>query len=361
MAKVSLDHVTRDFNGFLAVKDLTFEVEDGSIVAFLGPSGCGKTTTLRMVAGLDRPTSGRILVDDVDVTNKSASERNIGMVFQFAVVYNSMNVFRNIAIPLKSMKYPKSEIDRRVNEVASLLKLEPYLNEKPRELNAALRQRIAIARAMVKPRSVYILDEPLTNLDMMDRVQLRGELKRSVRMLKQTVIFVTHDQTEAMSIADKIMVMNKGEMQQYDTCQNIYSNPASRFVGWFIGSPAMNFLDCTFAPDRGTVEVGPLSFHAKEDVAAELRQCSEHAVTLGIRPEDISIGKASHSTFEADVVATELSGNRIVATLKSTTGEWDLIGKFPLGTAIARRQKVWISLPSDKVKIFNRKTERLIA
>lgn len=361
MAKVSLDHVTRDFKGFLAVKDLTLEIEDGSIVAFLGPSGCGKTTALRMVAGLDRPTSGRILIDDVDVTDKSASERNIGMVFQFAVVYNSMNVSRNIAIPLESMKYPKNEIARRVAEVASLLKLESYLNEKPRALNMALRQRIAIARTMVKPRSVYILDEPLTNLDTMDRVQLRGELKRSVRMLKQTVIFVTHDQTEAMSIADKIMVMNKGEMQQYDTCQRIHANPASRFVGWFIGSPAMNFLDCTFMPDRSTIEVGSLSFRVKENVAAALRQRSESAVTLGIRPEDTSIGKASNNTFEADVITTELSGNRIVAALRATTGEWEFNGKFPLGTDIARGKRMWISLPSDKMRVFDRKTEQLIA
>lgn len=361
MAKLNLENVTRIFGKeVVAVKDLTMEVADKSNVALLGPSGCGKTTILRIISGLDKPTEGRVLIDNEDVTDKPAMERDVGMVFQFAVIYDSMNVFSNIAIPLKSRKYPKNEIEKRVKRVAKLLRLEPYLDRSPKDLNVSLRQRVAIARAISKPRSLYLLDEPLSNLELKDRIELRLELKRFARDLGQTIIYVTHDQSEAMTIADKIIVMDKGEMQQYDTAENIYSNPANKFVGWFIGTPGMNFVDCKFVEkdDRAYLDAGFFSFETSEDISEILKNNEITDLTLGIRGEDIQIGKRDKNCLEAEISTTETWGNRILVNLKA--GEWNLNAKFPIGLDFAAGQRIWIYLPSEKIRIFDRKTEQSI-
>jgi len=356
-----LDHVTRVFGkDIVAVKDLTMEVADKTTIAILGPSGCGKTTTLRIISGLDTPTEGKVFLDDDDVTYKSARERDIGMVFQFAVVYDSMNVFDNIAIPLKSAKYPKDEIEKRVKEVANLLSLEPYLNQYPRGLNLGIRQRIAIARAMSKPRNLYLLDEPLTNLELKDRIELRSELKKFAKALGQTLIYVTHDQSEAMSIADKVIVMNKGEMQQYDTTQNIYNNPANKFVGWFIGTPGMNFLNCCCEERKGRTFIvsDVFSYEVSEDVAEILKKHSATDIVLGIRGEDIQAGKRDKNSVESTVITKELWGNRIVVSL--TAAEWVINAKLPPDIGLTVGKKTWIYLPPEKIKIFDKKTERCI-
>ncbi|MEM4563275.1 MAG: ABC transporter ATP-binding protein, partial [Thermofilum sp.] len=239
MVTVRLENVSKIFRGGVeAVRDLNLEVKDGEFMVLLGPSGCGKTTTLLMIAGVYKPSKGYIYFDDKIVNDLEPKDRNIGMVFQSYALYPHMTVYENIAFPLRLKKLPKEEIDRRVREAASMLRIENLLDRRPSQLSGGQQQRVALARAIVKRPSLFLMDEPLSNLDAKIRVEVRAELKRLQRELGITTIYVTHDQAEAMSLADRIAVMNEGRLQQVGTPDELYYKPANTFVAGFIGAPA---------------------------------------------------------------------------------------------------------------------------
>ncbi|HZP84469.1 MAG TPA: ABC transporter ATP-binding protein [Chthonomonadaceae bacterium] len=291
MATVQVQNLIKRFDQNIAINNTSLDIEDGMFMVFLGPSGCGKTTTLRCIAGLEIPDGGKILIDGEDVTKLPPSARDIAMVFQQYAIYPHMTVAENLAFPLKAVKTPRPVIEERVQEVAAKLHIERLLNRKPGKLSGGEMQRVAIGRAMVRRPKVFLMDEPLSNLDAKLRTEMRAEIKRLQSDQGATTVYVTHDQLEAMSMADKIAVMYGGILQQVGTPADVYDRPANLFVAGFIGSPAMNFLRCRLAEDRNTLilegEV-PLPVHAaaRERFAAAP---TGRDLVLGVRPEDVAL------------------------------------------------------------------------
>ncbi|GAB4186347.1 MAG: sn-glycerol-3-phosphate ABC transporter ATP-binding protein UgpC [Calditrichia bacterium] len=291
MAEVILEHVTKMYPSGTrpAVSDANLTINDKEFVVLVGPSGCGKSTLLRMIAGLEEISSGKIYIDGQVVNNVSPKDRDIAMVFQNYALYPHMNVYENMAFGLKLRKFPQEEIRKRVEEAAQILGIADYLERKPKELSGGQRQRVAVGRAIVRKPKVFLFDEPLSNLDAKMRVQMRIEINRLHQRLQSTMIYVTHDQVEAMTMGDKIVVMKDGVIQQVDSPLNIYNNPANQFVAGFIGSPAMNFFQGTIIPKEeklffrnGSLEI-EIPEHLKENLLAHNQQ----EVVLGIRPEHI--------------------------------------------------------------------------
>lgn len=292
MADVVLQHVNKQFGAVGAVQDVNLEIQDKEFLVLLGPSGCGKTTTLRMVAGLEDVSSGRIIIGGQDVTNVAPKDRDIAMVFQNYALYPHMTVYENMAFGLKLHKVPKTEIDRRVNEAAEILGLGTLLTRRPKELSGGQRQRVALGRAIVREPKVFLMDEPLSNLDAKLRTQMRVELKRLHQRLGATIIYVTHDQTEAMTMGTRIVVMQDGVVQQVDTPAGIYHRPANRFVATFVGTPAMNLIDGELiGGNTPAFKAGAQTLNLGANAAAALGRTSG-PVTLGIRPEDVVMGEA---------------------------------------------------------------------
>jgi len=278
MAEVAFADVTKEFEGgAVAVDHLDITARDGEFLILVGPSGCGKTTALRMVAGLEEPTSGSIIIGDEVVTELSPRERDVAMVFQNYALYPHMSVYKNLAFGLKQRKFPRAEIDRRVREVTAMLGLEELLGRKPAQLSGGQRQRVAMGRALVREPKAFLLDEPLSNLDAKLRVQVRAELKRLHQRLGVTTIYVTHDQVEAMTLGDRIAVMASGLLQQVGAPQDVYDKPANLFVAGFIGSPPMNLLQATALDGRITAG----------DLTLELADVPDGEVAIGIRPEHL--------------------------------------------------------------------------
>jgi ABC-type sugar transport system ATPase subunit len=303
MADVTLDHVTKRFSEeVVALDDLSLDVADGEFLILVGPSGCGKTTALRIVAGLERATSGTVRIGDRVVNDVSPRDRDIAMVFQNYALYPHMTVYRNLAFGLKERKTPKPEIDRRVREASAILGLDELLARRPAQLSGGQRQRVAMGRALVREPRAFLLDEPLSNLDAKLRVQMRAELKRIHLRLGITTIYVTHDQVEAMTLGDRIVVMSAGCVQQIGPPQEVYGKPANLFVAGFIGSPPMNLLRGTVADGR--VEAGELSFVRSGLPSGE--------VAVGIRPEDLRPGADGGPSFAFEVDVVEPLGNEVV-------------------------------------------------
>ncbi len=274
MANVALKHLDKTYpNGFHAVRDVNLDIADGEFIVLVGPSGCGKSTTLRMVAGLEEATGGEIYIGDRLVNDVAPGERDIAMVFQNYALYPHMSVYQNMAFGLKMRRTPKAEIEKRVNEAAAILSIESLLDRRPRELSGGQRQRVALGRAIVREPKVFLFDEPLSNLDAKLRVQMRAEIARLHLRLKTTIIYVTHDQVEAMTLGDRIVLMDRGVIQQVDTPMNIYQRPANQFVASFIGSPAMNFIS-------GNIEGGNFRFAQTNGSAAASAETSA-AIQLG--------------------------------------------------------------------------------
>jgi multiple sugar transport system ATP-binding protein len=286
MANVLLKHLEKVYpNGVHAVHDMNLEIADGEFVVLVGPSGCGKTTTLRMIAGLEDVSGGEIFIGDRRVNDVGPADRDIAMVFQNYALYPHMSVYQNMAFGLKMRGMPKAEIHKRVSEAAALLSVESLLDRRPRELSGGERQRVALGRAIVREPKVFLFDEPLSNLDATLRVQMRAEIARLHQRLKTTIIYVTHDQAEAMTLGSRIAVMDRGIIQQVDTPMNIYRRPANRFVASFIGSPAMNFF-------AGEIKSGEFHLGADTNGAANIHVGSnlpEGPANLGVRPEDIVV------------------------------------------------------------------------
>ena len=293
MASLSLQHINKTYpNGFEAVKDFNLEIEDKEFIIFVGPSGCGKSTTLRMVAGLEEITSGTLKIGDKVMNDVEPKDRDIAMVFQNYALYPHMTVYDNMAFGLKLRKVPKDEIDKAVREAARILDLEKLLDRKPKALSGGQRQRVAMGRAIVRNPKVFLMDEPLSNLDAKLRVQMRIEISKIHQRLGATIIYVTHDQTEAMTLGTRIVVMKDGVVQQVDTPQNLYQKPGNLFVAGFMGSPQMNFLDAVISEKGGNVIATIGGEHEVIVPAAKAKVLKDKGyvgkkVVLGIRPEDI--------------------------------------------------------------------------
>ncbi|HXU85123.1 MAG TPA: sn-glycerol-3-phosphate ABC transporter ATP-binding protein UgpC, partial [Verrucomicrobiae bacterium] len=295
MSTVTFDHVTKKYGDVLAVNDLNLAINDGEFMVLVGPSGCGKTTSLRMIAGLEEISSGDLKIGDRVVNDVPPKDRDIAMVFQSYALYPHMTVRDNMAFGLKLRKLPKADIEKRVNEAAGILSLEKLLDRKPKELSGGQRQRVALGRAIVREPSVFLMDEPLSNLDAKLRVQTRAEIARLHQRLKTTMVYVTHDQVEAMTMGTRIAVMNEGLLQQVGTPQALYDTPINRFVAGFIGSPSMNFIDVTVQQTGGTYNlVGaqdwsiPIPPRYRETATPKVG----HTLVAGFRPEHLDIGES---------------------------------------------------------------------
>lgn len=339
---IKFQNVTKKFGDVLVVDDLSLEIADGEFVVLLGPSGCGKTTTLRMLAGLESITSGDIYIGDERINDVPTQQRDLAMVFQSYALYPHMTIAENIAYPLRVRKVEKNERQNRVMRVAKMLEIEPLLDRKPRQLSGGERQRVALARAIVREPRAYLMDEPLSNLDARLRVQMRGELKRLQHQLGTTTIYVTHDQAEAMTLASRVAVMNKGRLQQFDTPLNIYNYPANRFVAEFVGSPSMNFIDGKI--DRGVF--------VREEIKLPVNR-AESSVSLGIRPEHIHVlTHPQDGAIPAKVYVTELMGNETFVFL--TVGTHKLIARAPADFRAEVESTVWLLLETEKAHFFEK-------
>ncbi|WP_457742002.1 ABC transporter ATP-binding protein [Thermococcus sp.] len=360
MAGVKLVHVWKEFDGVVAVKDMTLEVKDGEFMILLGPSGCGKTTTLRMIAGLEEPTRGQIYIGDQLVADPEEEvfvppkDRDIAMVFQSYALYPHMTVYDNIAFPLKLRKVPKQEIDQRVREVAEMLGLTELLRRKPRELSGGQRQRVALGRAIIRKPKVFLMDEPLSNLDAKLRVKMRAELKKLQKQLGVTTIYVTHDQVEAMTMGDRIAVINHGVLQQVGTPEEVYNSPANTFVAGFIGTPPMNFLKGTLLED-GSMDFGEFRLKLLPDQFEVARDYVGKTLTLGIRPEDIydaeiSPIKDEENTVKGVVEILENLGNEKIVHV--SVGDHSLTASLPPESKAEEGKEIRLVLNMGRAHLF---------
>ena len=308
MATVHLKHIHKRWGPVVGVHDFDLEIDDQEFIVMLGPSGCGKTTTMRMVAGLEDPSDGEIVVDGRVVNNLEPKDRDVAMVFQNYGLYPNLTVYENIRFPLKVRKVDKAEHDTRIRRAADMVELGDLLTRLPRELSGGQRQRVALARAVVREPSIFLMDEPLSNLDAKLRVSTRAQLKNLQHELQVTTIYVTHDQIEAMTLADRVVVMSKGEIQQVGTPTDIYDNPANTFVAGFIGSPSMNLMD-------GEVHEG--TFKGDKVTIGGLPKTVGGPVTLGFRPEDASVTSESGPQIAAPIYSVELLGDATMVTVRA--------------------------------------------
>ncbi|MGB6569559.1 MAG: sn-glycerol-3-phosphate ABC transporter ATP-binding protein UgpC [Xanthobacteraceae bacterium] len=324
MARVVIRNLNKMYNEVHAVKGVNLEVRDREFVVLVGPSGCGKTTTLRMVAGLESITSGEVLIGDTIVNELPPMDRDIAMVFQNYALYPHMSVYDNMAFGLKMRRFDRPEIDQRVRAAADILGIEGLLQRKPRQLSGGQRQRVALGRAIVRHPQVFLFDEPLSNLDAKLRVQMRVELKKIHDRLGTTAIYVTHDQVEAMTLGDRVVVMKDGLVQQVGAPLDLYNAPANRFVAGFLGSPAMNFASVTVAEEAGAIwATGEgMRLRLPPRIAARLRAHGGQQVTLGIRPEDLHLvtDDANGLSFSAVVEVIERLGSQILLDVKVGSG-----------------------------------------
>jgi multiple sugar transport system ATP-binding protein len=365
MASVTYDHVVKKFGDVIAVNDLDIHIEDKEFLVLVGPSGCGKSTALRCLAGLEEITDGRILIGDRVVNDLPPKDRDIAMVFQSYALYPHMSVFDNMAFGLRLRKMHKGEIKKRVEHAADILGIGPLLDRKPRQLSGGQRQRVALGRAIVREPNVFLLDEPLSNLDAKLRVQTRSEISKLHQELATTFIYVTHDQVEAMTMATRIAVINSGLLQQIDTPQTLYDVPANKFVAGFIGSPAMNFFDAKVAKANGkyVVDAGSFNLDAPKKMNKAYAPYEGKSVTLGIRPEDIhnkdfTPANITPSKVDAEVDVVELMGNEIVAYFKS--GNSNFVARVDPRSGYKFGDKVQTVFNVENMHIFDKDTERAV-
>ncbi len=358
MARVLLKEVTKRFGDVVAVNSLSLEGKDKEFLVLLGPSGCGKTTALRCIAGLETPEKGEIYIGDRLVNDLDPKERDVAMVFQSYALYPHMTVFNNLAFPLENMKVPKDEIRVKVRQVAELLKIEALLDRKPKQLSGGQRQRVALGRAMVRDPHVFLMDEPLSNLDAKLRVYMRAELKKLQKELGITTVYVTHDQVEAMTMGDKIAILNEGVLQQTGAPDEIYFNPSNVFVAGFIGSPPTNFFDCTLLEGVPfTLDTGEFKYSLPENVAEAAKKCTSDACILGVRPQDVLIyknAKRKKGLIRAVLDVIEPLGDVIILDLK--VGDYLVKAVVSPDFKAELGDELWIDFPAKKIHIFDKKT-----
>jgi multiple sugar transport system ATP-binding protein len=352
MSTITFDHVVKDYGDVHVVKDMNIEIGDGEFMVLVGPSGCGKTTALRMVAGLEEITAGTLKIGDRVVNDVAPKDRDIAMVFQSYALYPHMTVYDNLAFGLKLRKVPKAEIERRVKEAAETIQLQNLLQRKPKELSGGQRQRVALGRAIVREPAAFLMDEPLSNLDAKLRVQTRAEIARLHQRLKTTTVYVTHDQVEAMTMGQRIAVMNAGILQQVGSPQSLYDNPSNRFVAGFIGSPSMNFVDVEVADGRLR---GPGDWSVPMPRGRESLSTGQKIVA-GFRPEHLEIGEASgdRAAFRARADVVEYLGNEEL--LHVNAADQDVVAIVDSDHRVRPGDIVELTLPLDKLHIFDAET-----
>ncbi len=348
MASVTLKNITKSWGDFTAVNDISLSIHDQEFLVLLGPSGCGKTTTMRMVAGLEEPSKGDIFIGSKRVNDELPKDRDVAMVFQNYGLYPHMSVYENIRYPLKVRKVPKSEHEDLVKKTALKVELGNLLNRRPRELSGGQRQRVALARAIVRAPTVFLMDEPLSNLDAKLRVNMRAELKHLQHELSITTIYVTHDQIEAMTLADRVAVMDNGIISQLDTPERIYNDPDNLFVAGFIGSPSMNLLE-------GKMEEGKF-LHSGFSVKAGFG--SNQDVTLGIRPEDLELTSAENADCSGRVYSFELTGESTFVTVQLADDR--LIIRGPNEYRVGIDETVGIRFNPEKCYLFDSESKQRI-
>jgi multiple sugar transport system ATP-binding protein len=347
MAEIKVESIAKTFGTFAAVKGVDFTVDHGSFLVILGPSGCGKTTTLRMIAGLELPSSGRILLDGEDVTALPASARDISFVFQLFALYPHMNVRNNIGFPLRCQNYPRAEIRRSVEEAAKLLRIDHLLDRRVGGLSGGDRQRVALGRAIVRRPKAFLMDEPLGALDSEFRRLMCGELRELHDRIDATTIYITHDQLEAMAMADRIVIMSQGRVEQIGTPQEIYDRPNTMFVADFIGAPPMSFLGVQTSLRRGDRSI------RIEDAAVEMPELfedrAEGKFALGVRPENVSFADAS--SLRGRVIGAEYLGTTQIVTVVTAHGQ--VKARLPSGQAVRIGEQVGLALRSDRLSLFD--------
>ena len=368
MSSISLKNITKVYpNGFQAVKDFNLDIEDKEFIIFVGPSGCGKSTTLRMIAGLEEISGGELTIDGKVMNDVEPKDRDIAMVFQNYALYPHMTVYDNMAFGLKLRKLPKAEIDQKVREAARILDLESLLDRKPKALSGGQRQRVAMGRAIVRNPKVFLMDEPLSNLDAKLRVQMRIEISKLHDRLGATIIYVTHDQTEAMTLGTRIVVMKDGVVQQIDTPHNLYNKPGNLFVAGFIGSPQMNFLDAQIEKEGENI----VARIGKDTIAIPASKAKAlvdggyvgKTVVLGIRPEDIYdsqmfLESSPNSVLEAKIRVYELLGAEVY--LYFDYNETQLTARVDPRTTAKAGDTIKIALDMERAHFFDKETELTI-
>ncbi|TMA10183.1 MAG: sn-glycerol-3-phosphate ABC transporter ATP-binding protein UgpC [Deltaproteobacteria bacterium] len=363
MAQVVLEKLSKAFGGVDAVKDASLIVQDREFMVLVGPSGCGKSTTLRMIAGLEEITSGKIFIGERLVNELPPRDRDIAMVFQNYALYPHKTVFQNMAFGLKMRKFPRGEIEKRVREAAEILGIQDLLERKPRQLSGGQRQRVAVGRAIVRHPRVFLFDEPLSNLDAKLRVQMRVELKRLHDRLQSTVIYVTHDQVEAMTLGDRIAGMKDGSIQQIGEPLEVYSRPRNKFVAGFIGSPAMNFIDASMAEVHGELyaETNGIRVTIPADRSRRLASYRAQKVTLGIRPEDLHEahpGSSGKVSFETVVEVVEPLGSEILLDVR--VGQQSLVARVNSSCRARHHEKIRLAFVPERIHFFDPQTEQAI-
>ena len=364
MASVTYDHVTKKFGETVAVDNLDIKVADQEFLVLVGPSGCGKTTALRCLAGLEEITDGKIMIGDRVVNDVAPKDRDIAMVFQSYALYPHLSVFDNMAFGLKLRRVPKEDIKRRVEKAAQTLGITELLNRKPRQLSGGQRQRVAVGRAIVREPKVFLFDEPLSNLDAKLRVQMRAEISKIHQQLQTTFIYVTHDQMEAMTMASRIAVINKGQLQQLDTPQNLYNLPTNLFVAGFIGSPAMNFFSATLRKNGGMIaDADAFTVPIPPDRVRNLEPYIGKRVVFGIRPEDIHDlefvpPNIPVAKVPAKVDVTELMGNEILLYLLA--GSNTFVARVDPRSKLRLGDTPQVAFNMEKLHIFDAETEQAV-
>ncbi|WPC43225.1 sn-glycerol-3-phosphate ABC transporter ATP-binding protein UgpC [Clostridium sp. JS66] len=369
MAKLSLKNINKYYeNGYIAVKNLNLEIEDKEFVVLVGPSGCGKSTTLRMIAGLEDISQGELYIGDNLVNNVEPKDRDIAMVFQNYALYPHMSVYKNMAFSLELNKVYKEQIDKRVKEAAGILGLDNLLSRKPKELSGGQRQRVALGRAIVREPKVFLMDEPLSNLDAKLRVTMRTEIAKLHKKLNTTFIYVTHDQTEAMTMGTKIVVMNNGIVQQVGSPMEIYNNPANIFVAGFIGSPQMNFIDVQVIKKNnkllGIIQENAFEFSKDKIEKLEKEGYINKTIKLGVRPEHIHLAEnirekqENYIMIEVEIMLIEFLGAETYLHLKLK--EYNIIAKVSVDVKLKVGDKVKVAIDNRYIHGFDSETENVI-
>ena len=358
MSHIELKNLTKRFGTVTALNELSLEIGDGEFVIMLGPNGAGKTTTLRCVAGLETPEAGEIRFDGAAVSGKSPAERNVALVFQNYALYPRKTVFENLAFPLEARRLSRAEIEKRINEVTGVLHIQHLLKRRPAQLSGGEQQRVALGRALVRRANVYLMDEPLTNLDFKLRVEMRTELKRLHEEFRYSLLYVTNDQVEAMAMANRIAVLNKGILQQVGSPRQVYDHPINRTVAAFIGFPSMNFLDCVPAGENGPQlksSSGAWALSLPQLMMEKVCSGGQRRFTLGVRPEDLAIETETvPNSLEGRVFVSELLGDRTIVDV-------DLDGarvkvKASPTIHIGPGQPVWLTPDLNRVHVFDQST-----
>ena len=362
MARVTLKETTKRFGDVVAVNSLSLEVKDKEFLVLLGPSGCGKTTVLRCIAGLETPEEGEIYIGDRLVNDLDPKDRNVAMVFQSYALYPHMTVFSNLAFPLENAKVSVEDIKSRVQEVARLLKIEALLNRKPKQLSGGQQQRVALGRAIVREPQVFLMDEPLSNLDAKLRIYMRAELKKLQKELGVTTIYVTHDQVEAMTMGDRVVILNEGVLQQTGSPDDIYFHPSNVFVAGFIGNPPTNFFDCNLIEGVPyTLDTGEFRYPLPEDLAKAAEQCTSGVCVLGVKPQDVLVYKdaaGKKGLIKAQLEVTEPLGEKQILDLK--VGNYSVKAVVDPDFKAEMGDELWIKIPVNKAYLFDKKTGKAL-